>query len=103
MVVYDERNNRLEIVSLLENRKRYIPCTGIDPAREKVLSVDAFGDEIRVRVVPRVGPAVGTGVARIVKFSLAQARGEGGPSAAPPAVPGSAYDPFAARDPKPRF
>lgn len=104
MVVYDERNNRLEVIDMLSSRKRYIACTGIDPLTEKVLGADEFGDEVRVRVVPRVGPQVGTGISRVVKYSLSQAFG------APSATPGSVqpraagFDPFAARDPfKSRF
>lgn len=103
MVVYDERNNRLEVVSLLENRKRYINCVGIDPRTEKVLGADEFGNEIRVRVVPRVGPKVGTGIMRLVKYDLSQATLEPGaavPAAAPAAEP---FNPFASRDPKSRF
>lgn len=103
MVVYDERNNRLEVLDLLSSRKRYIACMGIDPRTDKVLSADQFGDEIRVRVVPRVGPQVGTGVSRLVKYNLSQASGV--PSPTPAAQPrAGALDPFAARDPsKSRF
>lgn len=101
MVVYDERNNRLEIVSLLGSRKSYISCVGIDPLREKVLSADEFGDEIRVRVVPKVGPTVGTGVSRIVTYSASQA--SSGEDATGTTAPAKARDPFASRDPKRRF
>ena len=104
MVVYDERNHRLEVIDFGSSRKRYIACDGIDPLTEKVLGADEFGDEVRVRVVPRVGPQVGTGVSRVVKYRLSQSSG------APSARPGSVQprtggiDPFAARDPsKPRF
>ncbi len=107
MVVYDERNNRLEVVNLLSNRKRYIDCAGIDPLTDKVLSVDEFGDEIRVRVAPRAGPQAGSGVVRLIKYSLSQA--SDAPGAANARAAGSAptqtgpTNPFAARDPKSRF
>jgi hypothetical protein len=101
MVVYDEQHNRLEVVSLLEDRKRYISCVGIDPRTEKVLSADEFGNEIRVRVVPRVGPKVGTGIVRLVKYDLSQATLESGSTAPAPAA--ESFNPFASRDPKSRF
>lgn len=104
MVVYDERNHRLEVIDFGSSRKRYIACDGIDPLTEKVLGADEFGDEVRVHVVPRVGPQVGTGVSRVVKYRLSQAAGDSAPT--PPSVkPGVAgIDPFAARDPsKSRF
>ena len=100
MVAYDERNNRLEIVQLTENVKRYIPCTGIDPLTEKVIGVDTFGDEVRLRVAPRVGSKVGTGVVRVVSFSLTSAAPASGKTAAPP--PERPGNPFASRDPTPR-
>ena len=100
MVAYDERNNRLEIVQLTENVKRYIPCTGIDPLTEKVISVDTFGDEIRLRVAPRVGNRVGTGIVRVVSFKLKSAAlGFGRTAELPPERPNN---PFASRDPTPR-
>ena len=100
MVAYDERNNRLEIVHLTENAKRYIPCTGIDPMVDKVISVDTFGDEVRLRVAPRVGTKVGTGIVRIVTFSLKSAALGSGRTAELP--PERSNNPFASRDPTPR-
>lgn len=100
MVAYDERNNRLEIVHLTENAKRYIPCSGIDPVVDKVISVDTFGDEVRLRVAPRVGTKVGTGVVRIVTFNLKSATAGLGRTAELP--PERSNNPFASRDPTPR-
>ena len=99
MIAYDARNNRLEIINLLEDRKRYIPCLGINPETEKVISADAFGDEIRVRAVPKVGCNVGTGLVRLVKYSLSEATDDPGtrPSAEAPMPVGR--NPFGSRDP----
>ena len=100
MVAYDERNNRLEIALLTDNVKRYIHCKGIDPVTEKVISVDTFGDEVRLRVAPRVGTKVGTGIARIVTFNLKSATaGFGRTAELPPERPNN---PFASRNPTPR-
>lgn len=102
MVVYDARNNRLEIINLLENHKRYIPCIGINPETEKVLGADEFGDEIRVRVAPKVGSTVGTGIVRLVKYSLSQASRD--PGTRPSAVSSEpvTQNPFGSRDPTTR-
>ena len=102
MVVYDARNNRLEIISLLENHKRYIPCLGINPETEKVIGADEFGDEIRVRVVPKVGSTVGTGIVRVVQYSLSQASRD--PGARPSAESSTpvTHNPFGSRDPTTR-
>ena len=100
MVAYDERNNRLEIALLTDNAKRYIPCTGIDPVVDKVISVDTFGDEVRLRVAPRVGNRVGTGIVRVVTFKLKSATAGFGRAAELP--PERSNNPFASRDPTPR-
>ncbi len=102
MVVYDARNNRLEIINLLENYKRYIPCLGINPETEKVLGADEFGDEIRVRVAPKVGSTVGTGIVRLVKYSLSQASRDPGAQIPAEASTPVAHDPFGSRDPTTR-
>jgi hypothetical protein len=99
MVAYNERNNRLEIVHLTEDAKRYIPCTGIDPVVDKVISVDTFGDEVRLRVAPRVGNRVGTGIVRVVTFNLKSAAGFGRAAELPPE---RSNNPFASRDTTPR-
>jgi hypothetical protein len=99
MVVYDEANNRLEIVDIAGCRKRFIPCVGINPATEKVLGAEAFGDEVRLRVVPKAGSMVGTGVFRVVKYSVVFDSTENPGKAAEKPAP----DPFASRNPRSRF
>jgi hypothetical protein len=99
MIAYDARNNRLEIINLLENRKRYIPCLGINPETEKVIGADAFGDEIRVRAVPKVGCNVGTGIVRLVKYSLSQATEDPGTRRSAEAPMPVGHNPFGSRDP----
>ena len=103
MVVYDERNNRLEIIRFLENRKCFIPCVGIDPRTERVVSADAFGDEVRVRVEPRAGHGMGRMAVRLVKYSLAQASDDPGAQKVQGAPAVAPRNPFASRDPAPRF
>ena len=99
MVVYDEVNHRIEIVDISGGRKRFIPCAGINPATEKVLGAEAFGDEVRLRVVPKVGSLVGTGVFRVVTYSVVFDSTENPGKAAEQPAP----DPFASRNPRSRF
>lgn len=50
--VYDQAQNRLEIVRSGENTTRYIKCVNLDPKSVRVFGVQIDGDDIWVLVGP---------------------------------------------------
>ncbi|MCZ8019039.1 hypothetical protein [Novosphingobium sp.] len=54
--LYDQSQNRLEVIRPGESMKRYIPCTNIRPPHDKVHGVQIDGDDIWVFVGPSTNP-----------------------------------------------
>jgi hypothetical protein len=51
--IYEQGQNRLEVVRPSENTIRYIRCTNLNPKSDHVFAVQIEGDEIWVLVGPK--------------------------------------------------